>query len=119
MLLVKANFVTIDLALAKYIQLLWEKSNQTFFNFVVSLLVGLWECLNQYGYDLLTKMQQTNPELEITFNIPLSKENFCSQEKPENLPLFFNFFTKKFLIQFYGDEFIDQFFIIEFLVHFS
>ena len=71
------SFLNVDVALSKYIMDLRESCKQEFFNFCVSILVALRECMSLYGYDLLAKMQQSNPELEVNFSQPFNKHNYC------------------------------------------
>jgi hypothetical protein len=86
---------------------------------VTVILIGLREMLNNCGYDLLNKMQQKYPQLEINYQTPLSKNDFTNQETCDYLPLTFDFFCKSFVFSYFGDLFIDQQFMVEFLQHFG
>lgn len=110
---------TCCLVFSKFLIELSKIAGNEFFGMVVFILKALYDCLNLYGYVLLSTVEKGDSKLVITFKGKSNKDDFAEVENCEYIAMTFDFFVKKFLPSYFEDTDFEFDFINKFLISFN
>lgn len=103
------------LVFGKFLLELSRKAQPEFYKFCALLLRALCECLNLYGYSLLTKLEQSNSGVRVEFRSSLNDYDFCVRENTDYVCICFDFFVKRFLRSYLQSEEVPLSVVLAFL----
>jgi hypothetical protein len=115
----KIPLTNCNLIFGKFLFELSKISKKEFYGMCATIIRALHTCLNLYGYVLLTKLEQFNEQIRISFKGNPEQSEFTNFENCEFISIIYDFFCKEFLRSFFGTDDFEFDFVIKFLQFFN
>lgn len=106
---------TVNLVLAKFLLELSKISRKEFYGMCAFILRTLQECLDLYGYSLLTRLEQGSEKVSLSFKGKINQDTFTDIENTDYIAMAFDFYVKCFLPSYLNDQDFEFDFVIKFL----
>ena len=115
---------TVDLGVcvnvfAFYLLQISKQASPEFAGFASAVFRALTECLNLFGYSLLTKFEQAHRRLRVDFKGEIGDTDFAEKESTDYVAISFDFFVKKFLANYWQLKRLPVQWVLQLLLDFN
>lgn len=106
---------TVNLVFAKFLLEFSKISRKEFYGMSAFIFRTLHECLDLYGYSLLTRLEQGSEKVNLSFKGKINQDVFTDTETTDYIAIVFDFYVKCFLPSYMKDQDFEFDFIIKFV----
>ena len=110
---------TVSLIFAKFLIELSKVARKEFYGMAALILRTLYDCLDLYGYSLLTKLEQEDEKFNLPLKGKINQDIFNDTENTDYIAMVFDFYVKCFLPSYFSDQDFEFDFVVKFLRSFN